>query len=381
MCKSSNVSTSVPIYLNIDILRFVAPCRANRDESGCPKTIKINGAERLRFSSQSVKASIRDAFGFVSNVDIDELKELVKNYDGKEENRSYYLTESIVCDVCGLTKSDKKDKPTAKKSSKKKSDETPSVDEMLFSDDSENEDTGSDKSEKEVSLYISLANLHQLMNGKTTLTKVSKEDVSEITKDINLFGRMYAANKAFRVEACAQIAHAVSVGKVDLVGDNWICRSSVDGTCSRNMGVSEIGSALMYFNANLNVSELLEHRGYSKEDVVDIVNRFVMSNYALEMKSGASGTAHNDLPCYCRITLKNSLPKNHLRAFYTPIDGDTTIEEVIEALDRCIDEEVKQSDCIYKFFNNNKENKGKSFRFKANDDSLVELDSTLNELI
>ena len=365
MCKSANVSASASLYLNIDILRFVAPCRANRDESGRPKTIEINGAERLRFSSQSVKASIREEFGFVSNVNKDELKKLVKDYDGDEKhNHSYYLPESVVYEVCGLK--EPKD--------------------------------GKDN----VILYVTLENLHNIMLSKKDIKKQSeskknskngkeekkeedarkecvRDEVAKVSPDIDVFGRMYAANDAFKVEACAQVAHAVSVGKVEIIDDNWVCRSSIEGQAGCvTMGESGIGSALMYFNANLNISEL-NNRKYSKEQIIDIVKRFVMSNYSLEMKSGASGTAHNELPCYCRVTIKNSSPKNHLGAFYTPVDCDDTIEDVINKLDRCINDEIEESECIndYKGI----ENKGDSFRFKANKESLDKLNAILDELV
>ena len=366
MCKSANVSASAPIYLNIDILRFVAPCRANRDESGRPKTIEINGAERLRFSSQSIKASMREAFGFVSNVNKDELKKLVKDYDGDEKhNHSYYLPESVVYEVCGLKEPKEGEKETS-------------------SDGKDN-----------VILYVTLENLHNILMSKNDIKKkTSKEDkknekaskkecvkdeVAKVSPDIDLFGRMYASNDAFKVEACAQVAHAVSVGKVEIIDDNWVCRSSIEGQAGCvTMGESGIGSALMYFNASLNISEL-NNRKYSKEQIIDIVKRFVMSNYSLEMKSGASGTAHNALPCYCRVTIKNSSPKNHLCAFYTPVDADDTIEDVISNLDRCINDEIEESECIndYKGI----ENKGDSFRFKANKESLDKLNAILNELI
>ena len=366
MCKSANVSASAPIYLNIDILRFVAPCRANRDESGRPKTIEINGAERLRFSSQSIKASIREAFGFVSNVNKDELKKLAESYDGDEKhNHSYYLPESVVYEVCGSKEPKEDEKETS----------------------SEGKDN--------VILYVTLENLHNIMMSKKDIKKkTSKEDkkkekapkkecvkdeVAKVSPDIDLFGRMYAYNDAFKVEACAQVAHAVSVGKVEITDDNWVCRSSIEGQAGcATMGESGIGSALMYFNSNLNISEL-NNRKYSKEQIVDIVKRFVMSNYSLEMKSGASGTAHNELPCYCRVTIKNSSPKNHLCAFYTPVDGDDTIEDVINKLDRCISCEIEESECIndYKGI----ENKGDSFCFKANKESIDKLNAILNELI
>lgn len=371
MCNSANVydSNSAPIYLNIDILRFVAPCRANRDESGRPKTIEINGAERLRFSSQSVKASIREEFGFVPNVNKDELKKLVEAYDGDEKhNHSYYLPESVVYEVCGLKEPKEDEKEAA----------------------------------SNVILYVTLENLHNILMSKKDIKKPKedkkntksgkdekkektpkkecvKDEVSKVSPDIDLFGRMYASNDAFKVEACAQVAHAVSVGKVEIIDDNWVCRSSIDGQAGCvTMGESGIGSALMYFNANLNISEL-NNRKYSKDQIVDIVKRFVMSNYSLEMKSGASGTAHNELPCYCRVTIKNSSPKNHLGAFYTPVDGDDTIDEVINKLDRCINDEIEESECIndYKGI----ENKGDSFRFKASKESLNKLNAILNDLV
>lgn len=373
MCKSTNVSASAPIYLNIDILRFVAPCRANRDESGRPKTIEINGAERLRFSSQSIKASIREEFGFVSNVNKDELKKLAESYDGDEKhNHSYYLPESVVYEVCGSKEPKEDEKETS----------------------SEGKDN--------VILYVTLENLHNIMMSKKDIKKQSeskknakggkeekkekapkkecvKDEVAKVSPDIDLFGRMYASNDAFKVEACAQVAHAVSVGKVEITDDNWVCRSSIEGQAGCvTMGESGIGSALMYFNSNLNISEL-NNRKYSKEQIIDIVKRFVMSNYSLEMKSGASGTAHNALPCYCRVTIKNSSPKNHLGAFYTPVDADDTIEDVISNLDKCIHDEIEESECIndYKGI----ENKGDSFRFKANKESLDKLNAILNELI
>lgn len=367
-------SKTSTLYLNIDMLRFFPPCRCNRDENNQQKTIIINGSERMQISSQCIKSAIRPAYGFVSKINKEELREQVKNYKDGEVNPSYYISEADVSDICNLKKE-------ATNSKSKKKEET--------QEEVEPEETKSkDGKEKDnVVLYLSLENLHNICKSGKPLKKKDKvkeyvnDEVKNVPPDISLFGRMYASNKFMQVEACSQISHAISVHSAKNKDDLWVCNSSVDDENKNmgclTMGTSGICSSLMYFNANVNISELLKR--YSKEETEEIVKCFVFSYFTMRFNSGASGTAHNMLPSYFRVTVGNIAPENHFDAFLSPLDSKAPISEAIDILKDTIDKGLETSKCINKY--TGIETKVESFDFDFLEPSVTKLHNVLHDMI
>lgn len=325
------------IYLNLDILRFIPPCRTNRDENNRPKTIIINGGERLFISSQCIKSCLRSQFGLQMDVDkdklIEDIKECIKgNKEYKEEDlqKSFYLSESFVKDLI----------------------------------------KGKDKGGDNVVLFMSFKELVETYKAKKLVW-------CKKIPAIDIFGRMYASDEDAKTEAVSQIAPAYSVQDVTVLDDLWVCRNSLtDKRGCTTMGNNGLLSSLVYFNANLNLSEIL-NREYSKETVIDLAKTFTMGMYNLRLNSGVSGTSHNTLPSYCHITIGNVLPLNHSSLFYTSQDKDHVIEESISKLKDKIEKDNNALKAINSFYGN--PTRIDSFEF--NPDNFTYLQNSLNSML
>ena len=349
MCNSNN-----SLFLNIDLLRFMPPCRVNRDENNRQKTIMINGGERLRISSQCIKAGLRNLFGFNDCVDKEELVTKIKDYKDGDPNESFYLSEDVFNEICGIYTKEKIDKGSSN-----------------------------------VVVYVSLKELKDISslpkesrtkkeNGGLSLLK--KENIL-LTDDVSLFGRMYAIDSTFKVESASQVAHAFSIQDVEITNDNWVCRNSLsDVTHCTTMNYQGIGSALMYFNANLNISDLIKKK-YNKEKIISLVVKFVVGFYTLLLNSGVSGTASNTLPVYCHVTVGNKTAYNHSTCFYKPLDHGSSFEDAIELLKKAIDEDNKLEEGIRSVMTPNVKVEYSSKEFKPTIEEIKQLKDTLNKLI
>ena len=193
------------LCLNVDILRFLPPCRCNRNENGDQKSIDINGTRRLFVSSQCIKSSIRKFFGFKVISDISYIEDKLNNYSEDMDDESYNLTEKDFNKLIG----NKKTKTNSSKSSKKEKTKTSnyeSVDEIKENTNSE-EGVGSDK----VCVHTSLKEIYKMRQNN-----VSNNIINLIPNmECLLFGRMYAQNENLNTESIAQVSPAVSVQKTE----------------------------------------------------------------------------------------------------------------------------------------------------------------------
>lgn len=341
-------SSEKNLCLNIDILRFLPPCRCNRNDNGDQKSIDINGTRRLYVSSQCIKSNIRKYFGFKTFSDISYIEDKLNNYSEDMEDESYNLTEKDYNSLIGK-KNSGGNKSSNKKTSKKKSKEnSEDVAEETINTESENgsSSSGSDN----VCIHTSLKELYELRNP----VDKDKKDVKVIYNpniEISLFGRMYANDKDWNVEAACQVSHAVSIQKTEFEDDTWVCRQSdMSKLGCITMGTSNIGSAIVYYSVNLNIKDLLKKYNNDVEAVKKYVAKFLVATYAHPLESGANGTNHNSQPLFFNVTIGNFIPHNHLEVFYKPVEPDSDIDSIKETLKQSIHKDLeKQKQMIEKY--------------------------------
>lgn len=257
---------STNTYIDVHVIQTLPPSNVNRDDTGSPKTAVFGGVTRARVSSQAWKRATRLAFeNFLDSKDLGlRTKRVVEVLLTRTASLAPDLTEdarleavrSVLTSALGvkLTKN-KKDDPY--------------------------EESG-------YLVFLSNLQLDSLAEAavkvargeefdKKALTAIVKENNSI---DLALFGRMVADVTDLRVDAAAQVAHAISVHAVENEFDYY---TAIDDDKSKDaeedagagmIGTVEFNSSTLYRYATVSVHRLRENLG-DDEAVVRGVEAFV----------------------------------------------------------------------------------------------------------
>lgn len=225
-------------FLQLHLLTAYPPSNLNRDDLGRPKTAIMGGVQRLRVSSQSLKRAWRTSDVFKSALS-DNLgvrtKEMGRSIYKKMLDKDVKEKEALnwsmaIAGVFGKLK----------KEDKKNSDPMHVLEIEQLAHFSPQEQTAID----------------ELI--ETLVTRGSgpeKEDLNLLRKensaaDIALFGRMLADSPAHRVEAAAQVAHALTVHQVSVEDDFFTAvddlNAGEEDMGAGHMGETEFSSGLFY---------------------------------------------------------------------------------------------------------------------------------------
>jgi len=212
-------------FLQIHYLTAYPPSNLNRDDLGRPKTAVMGGRNRLRISSQSLKRAWRTSDVFEQTLDgnVGKRTKQISHYlkplqDAGKTEKEIAEIRSQILSVFGGSKKGAED-----------------LDTLVYI------------SQSEIKAIESL--VQGLCSGKTMpeakdlqLLKAEAHSV-----DVSMFGRMFASNTDFNVEAATQVAHAITTHEVAVEDDFF---SAVDdlneGSGSGHLGVHEFGAGLFY---------------------------------------------------------------------------------------------------------------------------------------
>lgn len=299
--------------VDISILQTVPPSNINRDDTGSPKSALYGGVRRARVSSQAWKRATRLAFD--KTLDRSELgvrtkrvvellgERILEKDESLSEERAQELAK-LVFEAAGIKLS------APRKSTK----ESPLPDESGYL------------------LFLSGRQLDQL--AEAALEAHASEDASASLKaaglkkkldtahsvDIALFGRMVAEATDLNVDAAAQVAHAISVHKVDNEFDYY---TAVDDHKNKDddedagagmIGTVEFNSSTLYRYATVDVDRLndnLENVEATRRAVEAFLSSFITS-----LPTGKQNTfANRTLPDAVVVSLRESQPVNLVGAF------------------------------------------------------------------
>ena len=144
---------------------------------------------------------------------------------------------------------------------------------------------------------------------------------SEPSMDMVLFGRMFAKNNNLNIDACCQVAHALTTNVVQVEWDYYCTIDELKGTKGAAM-IGEIPyfSGTLYRFTCINVTDLVEYD--MGESVPDIVQGYLEA-FAKSMPTGKINSFGNSvLPEYIYLTVCNDRPLNLVNAFERPIVSD-----------------------------------------------------------
>lgn len=297
-------------YIDLHVLQTVPPSNLNRDDTGSPKTAIYGGVRRARVSSQAWKRAVRD--DFKKTLPADQLGE-----------RTLIVAERIATEVAelkpeladrALDLATKALQATGIKIKKEKA-------KLSGGDEVERSETGA-------LLFASLPQIKAVANliAANPEATPSKKDAQQalkagVTIDVALFGRMIADAPELNIDACAQVAHAISVHAVDNEFDYF---TAVDDNAPKEnagaemIGTVEFNSSTLYRYATVNADELAAVLG-SADAAAAAVVAFTRA-FATSMPTGKQNTfANRTLPDLVLLTIRDDQPVNLVGAFEAPV--------------------------------------------------------------
>lgn len=303
------------MYLDLYALQSVPPSNINRDDTGSPKTAMYGGALRARVSSQAWKRAMREMFsnllpegqlGVRTKFVVPLIAERIaaKREDLAEQSVDF---AKAVLDATGIKSSE---------TDRKGSDEgTLATGYLVFIANRELDDLA------DVAIDWADGGVDpKKPDGK------SKKDVQRAFKgiqavDIALFGRMLADASDFNVDACAQVAHAISVNEISQEYDYFTavddCAAD-DNAGAGMLGTVSFNSSTLYRYATVNVDALMEQLD-SSEATASGVSAFVEA-FVKSMPTGKQNTfANRTLPNVVAVSLREDQPVNLATAFERPV--------------------------------------------------------------
>lgn len=322
------------IFLDVHALQTVPPSNLNRDDTGAPKTAVYGGVPRARVSSQAWKRATRAYFSDEHLLDPSDLGVRTKKIVEAVADRITALDPSLTRETA-LRLADETIKATGLKTEVPKRKATAAK-------DGEPEPAP----EAKYLVFLSARQLDGLarlaVDGAADITaylknKDNKARAKEIADtlhsvDIALFGRMVADAADINVDAAVQVAHAISVHRVENESDYYTAvddESRDEETGAGMIGTVDFNSATLYRYAALGVHQLAANLGEGLRDdepltapVRRAVEAFV-HGFVASLPTGKINTfGHHTLPDAVIVKLRSTRPVSFVAAFEDPVRGD-----------------------------------------------------------
>ncbi|MFE4366923.1 type I-E CRISPR-associated protein Cas7/Cse4/CasC [Streptomyces sp. NPDC056835] len=324
------------IFLDVHALQTVPPSNLNRDDTGAPKSAVYGGVPRARVSSQAWKRATRTYFSDENLLDPSELgvrtKKVAEVLAARITAKAPALNGAealrLAAEVIYAATGSKIEVPKRKADAAKDGADAPAPE----------------------SKYLMFLSARQL-DGLATLAVEGADDIKAYLKDkdnkararevadtrhsvdIALFGRMVADSADFNVDAAVQVAHAISVHRVDNESDYYtaVDDENTDAESGAGMiGTVDFNSATLYRYAALAVHQLAKNLGEGLREeeprtapVRRAVEAFVRS-FLESLPTGKINTfGHHTLPDAVVVKLRTTRPISFVAAFEDPVTGES----------------------------------------------------------
>ncbi|WP_432157532.1 type I-E CRISPR-associated protein Cas7/Cse4/CasC [Streptomyces sp. bgisy153] len=335
------------IFLDVHALQTVPPSNLNRDDTGAPKTAVYGGVPRARVSSQAWKRAVRTYFrdehlldpselGVRTKKVVELLADRIAAFDPAVERESALRLADETVKAAGF-----KTEVPKRKADQAKKDHSPAP-----------------APESKYLLFLSSRQLDGLarlaLEGADDVTafwkskenKARAKDLADTrhSVDIALFGRMVADVADINVDAAVQVAHALSVHRVDNESDYYTAvddENTDEETGAGMIGTVDFNSATLYRYAALGVHQLAANLGQglredepATEPVRRAVEAFVHA-FAASLPTGKINTfAHHTEPDAVIVKLRTTRPISYVAAFEDPVrsDGGGHLREAADRL-------------------------------------------------
>ncbi|MEU0839529.1 type I-E CRISPR-associated protein Cas7/Cse4/CasC [Streptomyces sp. NPDC005962] len=326
------------IFLDVHALQTVPPSNLNRDDTGAPKSAVYGGVPRARVSSQAWKRATRGYFKDAQLLDPADLGVRTKKVAELLATRIIELDTSIaeadalrlaaaVIEAATGKKLEAPERKTRGAKAKAAADEEP-VDEtprskyLMF------------LSTRQVNGLAALAvdgaaDITAYLKDKGNKARAKQIADTDHSVDIALFGRMVADSTDFNVDAACQVAHAISVHRVENESDYYtaVDDENTEAESGAGMiGTVDFNSATLYRYASVSIHQLAANLGEGmREDqsVTTPVRRAVeafVHAFIASLPTGKINTFGNHtLPDAVVVTLRTTRPISFVAAFEEPV--------------------------------------------------------------
>ncbi len=337
------------MQLEIHVLQSFPPANLNRDENGMPKSTVFGGYPRARISSQCQKRAVRLFYQENSGLDLSlfakRSKEWISLISEKLEQQGVSKLQADLAAACVITVfTEKKEGKGKKKENKKKNDETSDeandkVDTMLFLGNSELDailsfiqanwtQVESDITAKEPALS------KHLIDGIKSAVEIKAKP-----GDVALFGRMMANLPTANVDAAVQMAHAISVNKLQQEFDFFTAVEELakpDSLGSGHMGETGYNSSTYYRFTTLDTVQLQTNLGTDVQ--ADIIAQAFTEAFIKAIPTGHQNSfAAHSLPAAVMMVVRKGQPISLVDAFENPVapkSSKSLLENALSKLDR-----------------------------------------------
>ncbi|MGB7417439.1 MAG: type I-E CRISPR-associated protein Cas7/Cse4/CasC [Thermosynechococcaceae cyanobacterium] len=322
------------MQLEIHILQSFPPANLNRDENGMPKSTVFGGRPRARISSQCQKRAVRLFYQEHSDIDptnfaqrsrawMPELKQLLTNADIPEAEAE--IAAKLALEVLGAKiEGDKVESKT-----------------ILFLGRTEIEAVANILIQNWDAISPNLTGDKPALPAKDpNIAKIIEKALAESNKpgDVALFGRMMAALPTVNVDASVQMAHAISVNRLQQEFDFF---TAVDDLgASDDQGADHIGetgynSSAYYRFTTLDTEQLQRNLG-SDEQIKTIADAFAEAFCRAIPNGHQNAFAAHSLPAAVMMVVRKGQPISLVDAFEDPVaprGGKSLLENAVANLD------------------------------------------------
>jgi CRISPR system Cascade subunit CasC len=310
-------------FVQLHLLTCYPPSNLNRDDLGRPKTAMMGGALRLRVSSQSLKRAWRTSELFKSALSGHigtRTKEMgVQVYQalcqkGVGEKQALEWGKSIA-GVFGKVKKANKDQPL----------EELEIEQLVHF---------SPEEQTVIDTLIEKLAVSQQVPSTTDLALLRQHHTAA---DIALFGRMLADAPAYNTEAAAQVAHALSVHKVQVEDDFFTAvddlNTGEEDVGAGHMGETEFGAAVYYLYVCIDHALLLENLSNNADLTRRTLAALIECAATIAPTGKQNSFASRAYASYVMAEKGDQQPRSLAVAYLKPVSGEDMLPTAIERLE------------------------------------------------
>lgn len=304
------------MFVDFCAIQTVPSNNINRDDTGAPKTALYGGVRRARVSSQAWKKAMRDSFT-----------------DLLPEDMRAVRTKLVADQVAAVIEAERPE--LAEKALDMAQAALNAAGIQVEKSKRSGDDEG--KVAAKYLIFISNAEIASLAHAAiawedsgtdwaNAKTKDLKKDVVDCFHgkqgvEIALFGRMLADAADLNVDACAQVAHAISVDRVTQEYDYFTALdqcASDDNAGAAMIDSTGFNSSTLFRYATVNVTELAQQLGDATV-AADAVAAFAKA-FIRSMPTGKQNSfANRTLPNAVLVSVRAQQPINPVGAFEAPV--------------------------------------------------------------
>lgn len=322
------------MQLEIHILQSFPPANLNRDENGMPKSTIFGGRPRARISSQCQKRAVRQFYH--------EYSELTKEqFANRSRNWLPELKQLLIEQDIDETQAETVALLALKEGLKLKFDDNGKAKTIIFLGHTEIAAIANVLVSNWDAIEPGLAEEEPTLPKKDpNLPKVIEKALIDTEKpgDVALFGRMMASLPTANVDAAVQMAHAISVNKLQQEFDFFTAVDDLgddDETGADHIGETGYNSSTYYRFTTLD-TEQLKHNLGDDGQVADVATAFADAFVKAIPTGHQNGFAAHSLPAAIMMVVRTGQPVSLVDAFEDPVapkGGKSLLENTLGQLD------------------------------------------------